>query len=191
MTVALSEPMPVYTNRECNSFSWTESFSREEPSFTWIKRISVCKMFYSGLLTHTGVGGCISLGRAVYQEMCCYYITSLKTDHILKNLYHHPYGQGAEPWNPFLAGSCLNVQFLRSINVQFYRAALEPFSSIIAAFLSCTSLMPGCKYIAPNASTYFCFASAVKVKKAKCSISIPPQTISLTTNTKWFLDSLC
>lgn len=129
-----------------------------------LKEILCTKYFYLVYLP-TGVGGYISLSRAVYQEMCCYYTASLKADHILKNLYHHPYGQGEEPWNSFLAGSCLNVQFPHSINVWLYRVALEPSSSIIAAFLSCTSLMPGCKYIAPNASTYFCFASAVKVKK--------------------------
>lgn len=74
-------------------------------------------MYFNLIYLLTGVGGCISLLRAVHQDMCCYYFTSLKTDHILKNLYHHPYGQGAESWNSFLAGSCLNIQFPHSINV--------------------------------------------------------------------------
>lgn len=61
--------------------------------------------------------GLHKLTERVHQEMWCYYISPLNTDHVLKRLYHHPHAQGAEPWNPFLAGGFLTVQFPHSLNV--------------------------------------------------------------------------
>lgn len=44
----------------------------------------LCVKCFNGYLP-AGVGGYTNLLRAAHQEVCCYYISPLKTDHILKD----------------------------------------------------------------------------------------------------------